>query len=60
MQIPYNVVQVEVAAELLPLAEALGIGILTMEPLKKGRYVKGLKQQPDLKPLEGTGVKTWA
>ena len=60
VQIPYNVVQVEVAAELLPLAEELGIGILTMEPLKKGRYVKGLKQQPDLKPLEGTRVKTWA
>ena len=33
VQIPYNVVQVEVADELLPLAEELGIGILTMEPV---------------------------
>ena len=60
VQIPYNVVQTEVADELLPLAEDLGIGILTMEPLKKGRYVKELKQQPDLAPLAGTGIETWA
>lgn len=59
VQIPYNVVQTEVADELLPLAQDLGIGILTMEPLKKGRYVKDLKQQPDLAPLAGTGIETW-
>jgi len=45
---------------LLPLAQDLGIGIRTMEPLKKGRYVKDLKQQPDLAPLAGTGIETWA
>ena len=60
VQIPYNVVQTEVADELLPLAQDLGIGILTMEPLKKGRYVKDLKQQPDLAPLAGSGIETWA
>jgi len=27
----------EVAKELLPTAEELGIGVLVMEPLKKGR-----------------------
>ena len=32
VQIPYNVVQTEAADELLPLAQDLGIGILTMEP----------------------------
>lgn len=35
VHIPYNVVQTEVADELLPLAQDLGIGILTMEPLKR-------------------------
>ena len=60
LQIPYNVVQTEVADELLPLAQDLGIGILTMEPLKKGRFVKDLKRQPDLAPLAGTGIETWA
>ncbi len=32
VQIPYNVVQTEAADELRPLAQDLGIGILTMEP----------------------------
>ena len=60
VQIPYNVVQTEAADELLPLAQELGIGILTMEPLKKGRFVNDLKKQPDLAPLAGTGIDTWA
>ena len=37
VQIPYNVMDREVAKELLPTAEELGIGVLVMEPLKKGR-----------------------
>ncbi|MDA0263273.1 MAG: aldo/keto reductase [Chloroflexi bacterium] len=60
VQVPYNVVQREVEAELLPLAHELGIGVMVMEPLKKGRYVKELKGEPDLTPLKGFGVKTWA
>ena len=43
VQIPYNVVQREVEERLLPLAEELGIGVMVMEPLKKGRYVNELK-----------------
>jgi hypothetical protein len=31
-----------------------------MEPLKKGRYVKELKSQPDITPLKEFGVETWA
>lgn len=60
VQIPYNVVQREVEERLLPLAEELGIGIMVMEPLKKGRYVKELKGEPDLTPLIEFGIKTWA
>lgn len=59
VQIPYNVMQRECENEILPLAEDLNIGILTMEPLKKGRYVKELKHQPDLKPLTEFGIQTW-
>ena len=44
VQIPYNVVQREVEEKLLPLAEELGIGVMVMEPLKKGRYVNELKE----------------
>ena len=60
VQIPYNVVQTEVEDGVLPLAEELGIGVLVMEPLKKGRFVKDLKKQPDVTPLREFGVETWA
>ena len=38
----------------------LGTGVLVMEPLKKGRYVKDPKSQPDLTPLAEYGIETWA
>jgi aryl-alcohol dehydrogenase-like predicted oxidoreductase len=60
VQVPYNVVQREVEEGVLPLAEELGIGVMIMEPLKKGRYVKELKGEPDLTPLKEFGVETWA
>ena len=60
VQIPYNVLNRAVEDQLLPLAEELGTGILVMEPLQKGRYVLGLKRQPDLTPLREYGINTWA
>ena len=60
VQIPYNVVQRTVEEGVLPLAEELGIGVMVMEPLKKGRYVKELKGEPDLTPLKEFGIETWA
>lgn len=60
VQIPYNVVERGCEDELLPLAQELGIGILVMEPLKKGRYVKELKGEPDLEPIKEMGITTWA
>lgn len=60
VQIPYNVIERGCEDEILPVAAELGVGIMVMEPLKKGRYVKELKQQPDLSPLVELGVDTWA
>jgi len=60
VQIPYNVMERGCESELLPLAEDLGVGILVMEPLQKGRLVTGLKTQPDLSPLKEWGIQTWA
>jgi aryl-alcohol dehydrogenase-like predicted oxidoreductase len=60
VQIPYNVMERGCEEELLPLAKELGVGILVMEPLQKGRYVKDLKSQPDLTPLKEFGIETWA
>lgn len=60
IQVPYNVLERRCEAEVLPLAEDLGIAVLAMEPLQKGRYVTGLKQAPDMTPLAEFGVETWA
>ena len=59
IQVTYNVVERECEKELLPLAEELGIGVLVMEPLAKGNYVKQLKKTPDLGPVAEFGVQTW-
>ena len=42
------------------MGEHLGIGIVVMEPLKKGSDVKELKSQPDLTPLVEFRIQTWA
>jgi aryl-alcohol dehydrogenase-like predicted oxidoreductase len=59
IQIPYNVRERSCEDRILPLAADLGIGVIVMEPLDKGRYVKGLRRQPDLSPLVAFGIRTW-
>jgi aryl-alcohol dehydrogenase-like predicted oxidoreductase len=59
IQIPYNVRERTCEARLLPLAAERGIGVIVMEPLAKGRYVKGLRRPPDLSPLAAFGIHTW-
>ena len=60
IQVPYNVVNRACESDVLPLALELGIGVIVMEPLQKGRYVSGLSQKPDLSPLAEIGIETWA
>ena len=60
VQIPYNVGDRNCEDELLPLAEDLGIGVIVMKPLEKGRYLTGFKRRPDLTPLAALGIQTWA
>ena len=60
VQVPYNVVQRTVEEGIFPLAEELGIGVMVMEPLKKGRYVKELRGEPNMTPLNEFGINTWA
>ena len=59
IQVPYNVRERSCEDRILPLAADLGIGVIVMEPLNKGRYVKGLRRQPDLSPLAAFGIRTW-
>lgn len=60
IQIPYNVQERACEASVLPLAEERDIGVIVMEPLARGRYVKGLRRPPDLSPVAAYGIRTWA
>jgi aryl-alcohol dehydrogenase-like predicted oxidoreductase len=57
VQLPYNPAAREVEDELLPLAAALDLGVLVMEPLGgEGSLLPG----PEPSELEGLGVESWA
>lgn len=59
IQVRLNVIDRACEAQVLPLAEELGIGVIVMEPLKSGRYVNELRRSPELGPLEEAGIRTW-
>jgi aryl-alcohol dehydrogenase-like predicted oxidoreductase len=57
IQIPYNPHEREVEAEILPLADELGLGVLVMRPLGGGRLAR---LNPPADALRELGVDTWA
>jgi aryl-alcohol dehydrogenase-like predicted oxidoreductase len=60
IQIPYNAVHRTVENDVLPLAAELGLGVLVMQPLGKGRLVADAPSAQELKRLDQYNVRTWA
>ena len=60
IQIPYNPHQREVERTVLPLAEALGLGVVVMRPLGEGALVRHPPAPRELEPLRAFGIRTWA
>ena len=60
IQIPYNPREREVEAEILPLAQRLGLGVLVMRPLGQAGLVGSPPPAAELRPLERFGVRSWA
>jgi aryl-alcohol dehydrogenase-like predicted oxidoreductase len=56
IQVPYNPSERAIEAEILPLAAALGLGVLVMRPLGSG----GLGSGPGADELSELGVESWA
>jgi aryl-alcohol dehydrogenase-like predicted oxidoreductase len=60
VQVPYNPHERAVEAEILPLADELGIGVLIMRPFGEGALMRRQPSAAELEPLRQFGVHTWA
>ncbi|HEU4865882.1 MAG TPA: aldo/keto reductase [Actinomycetota bacterium] len=60
VQLPYNPDERECEHELLPLAAEVGIAVIVMRPLGKGRLLRREPDPRELEPLREHGVETWA
>ena len=60
VQVPYNAADRAVEAEILPAAEARGIGVIVMRPLGEGALARRAPSAEALRPLARFGVRTWA
>jgi diketogulonate reductase-like aldo/keto reductase len=60
VQVPYNPHEHRCERTILPLAADLGIGVVVMRPFAMGDIVRRRVGGPELEPLAGFGVQTWA
>jgi aryl-alcohol dehydrogenase-like predicted oxidoreductase len=60
IQIPYNPIERDVEARILPLAADSGIGVIVMRPFAAATLMQRAPTGADLAPLAPYGVTTWA
>lgn len=60
IQVPYNPLEREVEREILPLADALGLGVVVMRPFAEDALMRRPPPPDALAPLHAFGVTTWA
>ncbi len=59
IQVPYNPLEREVERDILPLAHALGLGVVVMRPFAEGGLMRRSPTPEALTPLRDWGVETW-
>ncbi len=60
IQIPYNPVERDVEARILPLAVDLGLGVLVMRPFAKAALLTHEPPAAELVGLEPFGIRSWS
>ncbi len=60
IQVPYNPIERDVEARILPMAADLGLGVLVMRPLAKAALLRRTPAEGELARLAPFGITTWA
>ncbi len=60
IQVPFNPHERSVERKILPLAEALGLGVIVMRPFGEGSLLRRPPPAAELEPLRAFGVRTWS
>ena len=60
IQIPYNPLESDVEAEILPLAAELDLGVVVMRPFGERALLRRVPEASQLAPLAAFGITTWA
>jgi len=59
VQLPYNPLERECEAELLPIAADLGLRVIVMRPFGDGDLLRAWPSPETLDPLRAFGIETW-
>ena len=60
VQVTYNILDREIEARILPLAQDRGIGVIVNRPFREGHLIRQIGRQPLPKWVGETGASDWA